>query len=362
MLYFTIHNIFSFSVGGAVSARMEKFFVQELGYFQCEKREVDLEIQILPEIQEPDITFAGRYGKDKQYFYVRDPYSRIVGIFSQSKVIADSRVDAGWLLKDIVESFMLLHIVPKGYSFLHASAVEKNNKAIIFTALPQTGKTNFLISLLRKGYSFLSDEMVIISREGMAYPYPRPLSIYPYNFQANPGLIDIVSGNSFTRKQKIKLVLPLYAMQNWSFIKHPTSLALRVLQMFLRKAAFRYFLVGPESLGSTIGKPAIIEKIFLLFAQNTLQDPVLREVQNTKQFAEQLWTNIIAEKGHFFHETLDALSVGFPEKKAMLGDEYLQRGIEVLHEGCKNILCFELTISRELPFQDTFKKCESYFS
>lgn len=360
MIFFNIHNIFRFSITGAIPREMEKFFAQEMGYFQCEETPVDLEIEILPEIADPPVSFASRYGKDGQYFYVRDPYSRKVGIFSRSKVIAEAQVNSGWLLKDIIEPFFMLHALPRGYTFLHASAVEKDGKSFIFTALPGTGKTNFLIGLLGDGYSFLADELVILSKDGTAYPYPRPLSVYPYNIQAHPRLLEVVAGKSFWRRQQVKLLFPLYRAQALPFIKHPTSLFLRVCQMVLRKIAYRNFPVDFQALGTTIGKSSQIEKVFLVTGDNSISEPQLAQVEDKRVFASQLWANVFAEKSHFFMEIVLACRFGFPGKALLLEEENVKLGEEVMLGALEHAQCFRLTIPKKAAFQEVFEQCKKY--
>lgn len=350
MLFFNIYNIFKFSIKGTILPVFEKFFNRELEYFKSKEIPVDLEIQLVPKIADPDITFFPNYGRDKEYFYTRDPFSRKVGIFSNSKVIAESKIDSGWLLKDIIEPLMLLHILPKGYSFLHASAVTKNNKSLIFTAFSGTGKTNLLVSLLKDGYFFLADELPLISKEGVVYPYPKPLSICSHNIKVNPWLTEVISNKNFIKKQKIRLLFPFYKIQNLYGLKYPKSLISRTIQIGLRKIAFRNFSVTPKDIGAKIGAPSKIDKVFLLFTNNNLIEPEIEEIKNKKLFATQLWANILGEKNNFFIKTALAYSFGFPEKKNIIGDENLKLGEEVIYGALKDVRCFQLMIPEKEYF------------
>ncbi len=361
MLFFNIHNIFKFSINGEILPQLEKFFNKELGYFKSKKTSVDLEIELIPKISDPNITFPPNYGRDKDYFYTRDPLSNKVGIFSNSKVIAESKIDSGWLLKDIIEPLMLLCILPKGYTFLHASAVTKNNKSLIFSAFPETGKTNLVVSLLKTGCLFLTDELILVSKDGIAYPYPRPLSIYPYNIKANPWLIDIISNKNFIRKQKIKFLFPLYKIQNAYCLKYPKSLILRVIKMGLKKIAFRNFPINVKDIGAEIGIPSRVDKVFLLLSSDKLTKPEIKEIKDKRLFATQLWANILGEKNNFFIKTSLAYGFGFPEKKAMIGDENLKLGEGLIYNALNCAQCFQLTIPKKVPFKEVFQECQKYF-
>lgn len=365
MLFFNIHNIFKFSIKGEITPKLEKFFDKELEYFKSKEIPVDLEIALVPKIADPDIVLFHNYGRDKDYFYTRDPFSRKVGIFSNSKIIVESKIDSGWLLKDIIEPLMLLRILAKGYSFLHASAVTKNNKGLILSALPETGKTNLLVSLLKSGYFFLADEMVLISKDGVVYPYPKPLLIYPSNIKTNPELLDVVSNNNFIKKQKIRLFFPFYKIQNTHYLQYPKSLISRVIQIGLvglGKITFlRSFSIRPKDIGAKIGVLSKIDKVFLLLSSDKLTEPEIKEVKDKRLFATQLWANILGEKNNFFIKTVLTYSFGFPEKKAMIGDENLKLGEEVIYNALKNVNCFQLTLPKKVSFKEVFKKCQKYF-
>jgi len=61
---------------------------------------------------------------------------------------------------------------------LHAGAVEKNGKAIIFPALPGSGKSTLSAALALRGWRLLSDEFGLVRAEGgllQAMPRPIPL-------------------------------------------------------------------------------------------------------------------------------------------------------------------------------------------
>ena len=61
---------------------------------------------------------------------------------------------------------------------LHASGVSVDGKALLFTGPPGSGKTVMVLSLLLKGYSCLSDEIILIDPDTLtAHPFPRSFHI-----------------------------------------------------------------------------------------------------------------------------------------------------------------------------------------
>lgn len=85
------------------------------------------------------------------------------------------------LLFDIMSGYIFMHIIEdfqSSFYFLHASAVSKEDAAIIFPALPQAGKTSILIGMLKRGFSYLGDDLAPVHHENAhVYPYPTALCV-----------------------------------------------------------------------------------------------------------------------------------------------------------------------------------------
>ncbi|MEM4313246.1 MAG: hypothetical protein QXH95_04240 [Thermoplasmata archaeon] len=64
---------------------------------------------------------------------------------------------------------------------VHAGGVVKDGKSYIFFAPQNTGKTTLVLYLLKKGFSLLSDDWIILGEDKKAYSYPQPVNIYDYN-------------------------------------------------------------------------------------------------------------------------------------------------------------------------------------
>lgn len=65
-----------------------------------------------------------------------------------------------------------LKLIESGFLPLHGGAVEVANRAFLVTALPDIGKTYTILSLLKRGYSFLSEDISIVDSLGSIYSVP----------------------------------------------------------------------------------------------------------------------------------------------------------------------------------------------
>ena len=64
------------------------------------------------------------------------------------------------------------------YLMLHSGVVEKQGKAIIFPALPGSGKSTLSSALALRGWRFLSDEFGMVrASDGLLQPIPRPVPL-----------------------------------------------------------------------------------------------------------------------------------------------------------------------------------------
>lgn len=63
--------------------------------------------------------------------------------------------------------------------FVHAGVVGWNGKAILIPGRSHAGKSTLTAALVRAGASYYSDEFAVIGRNGLAYPYARPLQLRP---------------------------------------------------------------------------------------------------------------------------------------------------------------------------------------
>ena len=83
--------------------------------------------------------------------------------------------------------FSQLWNVNKGISYLHSSAVSLYGKSIVFTADSGVGKSSLLVKLSAQDeFSFIADDLTIISSDSIAFYQGRSLSIKPYHLNFFP--------------------------------------------------------------------------------------------------------------------------------------------------------------------------------
>lgn len=153
-----------------------------------------------------------------------------VGRSSEAIYESDDRSDFFWWLDDALFRKSLKkssHLIQ-----IHGGAVEKGGKATLFLGDSYAGKSTMTLHLIRQGYRFLTDEVILIN--------PRTRRVEPFhrNLLVRQGAID---GDP---------VLQDYCRGNWHYedYRHETK-----------------WLIDPVKVG-TPGKPrrSVIERIYLL--------------------------------------------------------------------------------------------------
>jgi glycosyltransferase involved in cell wall biosynthesis len=109
-----------------------------------------------------------------------------------------TEVEAGRLLKasphvlytNVVEPVLRWMFVHKGYALVHAACMVSDQGAVFITAKTDTGKTTTILRTLTnegRDCQFLSDDMTVVSRDGVVLSYPKPLTISRHTLEAVSG-------------------------------------------------------------------------------------------------------------------------------------------------------------------------------
>lgn len=92
------------------------------------------------------------------------------------------------LYTNVIEALLRFLLVSRGYVLLHSACMMVDGKAVLLSAQTDTGKTSTVIKLVRdRHYQFLSDDMTIISPDGVAIWYPKPMTMSYHTMAAIRG-------------------------------------------------------------------------------------------------------------------------------------------------------------------------------
>ncbi len=82
------------------------------------------------------------------------------------------------LYTNVVEPILRWTFVERGYALVHGACIAFGDGAFLVTAKTDTGKTTTVLRVLdRYPYSFVSDDLTLITAEGRILMYPKPLTV-----------------------------------------------------------------------------------------------------------------------------------------------------------------------------------------
>jgi dolichol-phosphate mannosyltransferase len=86
---------------------------------------------------------------------------------------------------NVIEALLRFVIARRGHMLLHSACLDLDGRGVLLSARTDTGKTGTVLRLLReRGARFLSDDMTIVSPNGTAQCFPKPLTISSHTLRA----------------------------------------------------------------------------------------------------------------------------------------------------------------------------------
>ncbi len=192
---FTVNTKSSFAVPDAVTIASDvlynpAYFALKSTYVKFEVRGMifkgePLEVNVFPVVKRQLLKIKHKF-KDWNFFTVEETLAKnfMYNIF------------------DFIMELKFLANRTHGSSFIHASSIEKDGKAVLFVAAGGVGKTSIMMQILKKaGWRYLADDLSIIDSDGRVYFNPKYIQIYPYNVKNDHELYSmLMAGRGITDK------------------------------------------------------------------------------------------------------------------------------------------------------------------
>ena len=182
-----------------ISRIKTNFPLDTFSFFQVENEinDEDIIVNMVPEIESYEKgTKFGIYSYDEESdtICLKLSWRNVSGIISiknlgnENPTIVEitpnfmriTKTTDTWCHVDTVISMLIqMKAIKKGYGFVHAASVAKENKAVVMPAWSDTGKTSTSWILAAKhGFEFMSDDVVLAGEDGTVLCFPQPSSIH----------------------------------------------------------------------------------------------------------------------------------------------------------------------------------------
>ncbi len=92
-------------------------------------------------------------------------------------------------------------------TFIHAGVVGWGDRAILIPGRSFSGKTTLVADLVRAGAIYYSDEFAVVDKQGMVYPYARPLQVRDSSLRQTPTPVEDFGGIAGQEPMPVGLVI-----------------------------------------------------------------------------------------------------------------------------------------------------------
>lgn len=105
------------------------------------------------------------------------------------------------LYTNVVEPILRWAFVSRGYALVHGACIALHGQAYLITARTDTGKTTTVLRILsaERQVGFVADDLTLVSPDGRALTYPKPLTISQHTVQA-------VNQAALSRSERLMLI------------------------------------------------------------------------------------------------------------------------------------------------------------
>jgi len=320
---FNLHNLLYFKIEG-MNKRYLDYLNREYSFFKTEEKiDPDVEIIITDSIN-PDSNYClvdNKYFVKDGYLYCRDRYKvarwslSIDDLEGKTVVHFSGGIWGERVLKDfVIEPLIGFKLASKGFSILHASAIAINDGGFVFTGGPEAGKTASILGLSVHDNVFLSDEIIILSNDGVVYSFPSPIRIYNYNLKGMA-----LPYPEMTPQQKLEIRIKHFA---------------HILSLGYAKLPLR---ISAEKLFKRIGG-AYPLRCLLLLTRTEGENIDVTEIANKKELVERL-VLINQQQFPYWFKYVSAYSSVYPLSQVASCSQVM---MDNLSEALDKVACYEI--------------------
>jgi hypothetical protein len=290
--HYSIHNIVTFRLIGNISGRLAGEY-ENFESTRVESPDIIVHLGDFSPRKEGCRLLDNRYFVKEDYFFCEDSnklgrWKIELSGFETGKIVVSMHTNIiGTILADmfvcttIVDPLIRYLLNVKGYSAIHASAINRDTQAYLFPAQGGVGKTSTVSYSLDEGFDLLGDDYSIL-HNGDVFSYLTPWNLFAYNL------------NPITRRNLNYLDRAVLKLKNWLYLS-----TLGSVKIFSK--------LNPEEVFSTCER----SKLKVIFFLTQGEGFTKRRIDKS-ELISRLVTNLEHESV-FFHRYVMEYTYGFPD-------------------------------------------------
>lgn len=119
-----------------------------------------------------------------------------------SRIVADIKADtiphiaknkeerwAGTLISSVLDPVLYFTLPTLDHTFVHAAGLAHGDEGLLIIGHSNVGKTSLALEMVMNGYSFLGDDLIILSSKGEMLSFPKPVKLEGHNITERPEIL-----------------------------------------------------------------------------------------------------------------------------------------------------------------------------
>lgn len=315
-LDFDLHGVIGVRLIDATPREVAAVRAQLGGLTYPLQRDPDIVVRFVPHLPTPGLRYVemGRSGFTDQGFFILSHRRRPVRVrmpFGFPEEPCEIVCEHGLRSVPLLDAWIKLVAVRKGYAPVHASAFEYQGAGVLVAGWAHGGKTSCLLAHAHTGAAFVSDDLVLLSGDGRTMlGFPTPVSVSDRQLDQLPPMRRRLGWTRRTLLAGARAVERLQPVFGGSRAGGMLHAAVPALRRRLKVSVPPEDLFGP--VGSCEAEP---RKVFLALSQAATEIRV--EPADPDVVAEQLTASLRLEL-HSWLEQYLAYCFAFPGRESGL--------------------------------------------
>jgi hypothetical protein len=184
-----LHNILKVVIRSDKSSYLKYFSAELPAGFISRDDAAPADIEIIagddvPQADAGDIYIEGCFKKIYRYRClikgISDKNTRVYFKGPAWGIFLPMDLDAVFFHNQILDPMIYYKMLARKILMVHASAVGDGDKIYLFSGSSGAGKTSLAFRFLNIGYSFLGDDVIFVSLDGVVFSYPKRVHYFSY--------------------------------------------------------------------------------------------------------------------------------------------------------------------------------------
>ena len=131
---------------------------------------------------------------------------------------------ASMLISSVLEPLLYFTLPALDHTFVHAAGLVHDDKGLLIIGHSNVGKTSLALEMVMNGYSFLGDDLTILSSKGEILSFPKPVKLEGHNIPERPEILSRIKEKMGTNEKIFFKMLTSYLKKKSRIVSTSVSI------------------------------------------------------------------------------------------------------------------------------------------